>query len=88
MNDFLNIFCLTTFLFVCYLINDLSKIESAQEVFNKYLTEVGFIYKIYYDEESVNKTKAAVNKMSVAVNELNNNNNFQNHQSDVENRLL
>ncbi|CAG8541650.1 13030_t:CDS:1 [Dentiscutata heterogama] len=89
MDDFLNIFCLTTFLFVCYLINDLSKIESAQEVFNEYLTEEEFIYEIYYDEESVvNKTKATVNETSIAVNEPNDNNNFQNHQSEVENKLL
>ncbi|CAG8809797.1 39791_t:CDS:1 [Gigaspora margarita] len=48
--DFFNIFCLTIFLFICYLIIDLSKTESTQEVFNEYLPD-GEIIQIIYVEE-------------------------------------
>ncbi|CAG8738805.1 34729_t:CDS:2, partial [Gigaspora margarita] len=96
-NGFLQYLLLATLLFVCYLINDLSKIESAQEVLNEYITEDEFIYVIYYVEKSVNKVNVVVNETNIAVNEpnvtvnetnvaANGNNNFQ-KQLKVENRL-
>ncbi|CAG8524098.1 26279_t:CDS:1 [Gigaspora margarita] len=74
--DFFNSFCLATFLFVCYLIIDLTKTESTPE--DK------FICVIYYAEESVNKPNVSVNKTNITVNEPNGNNNFS-KQLKVEN---
>ncbi|CAG8831701.1 17304_t:CDS:1, partial [Gigaspora margarita] len=83
--DFFNIFCLTIFLFICYLIIDLSKTEFAQEIFNEYLTEDEFIHVIYYEEESAN---VAVNETNVSINEPNDNNNLQRYQIEEETSLL
>ncbi|CAG8441986.1 10246_t:CDS:2 [Gigaspora rosea] len=86
--DFFNIFCLATFLFVCYLIIDLPKTESTQEVFNEYLPDDEFIHVIYYTEEPVIKMNNAVNKPNNSVNETNDDNNLQKHQIEEENLLL